>query len=66
MLLLEGVIKTAGPVGVLTSIDVAFFADTDLTGVISNLGFLESLFLVDEVSKAGDFFYEEPCTNIAF
>ena len=66
MLLWEGVIKIAGPVGVLTSIDVTFFAVTDLTGVISILGFLESLFFVDGVSKAGYFFYEEPYTNIAF
>jgi hypothetical protein len=62
----EGVVKIVGPEGVLTSIGVVFLPEADLTGVISILGFFESLFFVIEVSKAGCFFYEEPCTNIAF
>ena len=66
MLFREGVVKIAGPAGVLTSIGVAFLPETDLIGVISILGFLESLFFAVEVSKAGDFLFEEPCTNIAF
>jgi hypothetical protein len=66
LILWEGVVKIVGPEGVLTSIGVVFLPEADLTGVISILGFLESLFFVIEVSKTGFFFYEEPYTNIAF